>query len=95
MNSEARKRALRAALAVTAVSGLVGCAESHTTGDASVGDAEVVMDAVVVRDAGPADAGCGAEIPQTEDCCNERGWFWDGSECLNGVPGPFVPPEMV
>lgn len=86
---DVRGRALRAALAVTAVAG-VGCSESHAVGDASV----VPTDAAQIRDAG-FDAGCDLVAPQDPACCDQAGGFWESGECIVAVPGPFVPPEVV
>lgn len=32
--------------------------------------------------------------PETEECCELVGGWWEGGECLVAVPGPFVPPPM-
>lgn len=94
----ARRRALRAARAVTLGAALVGCSSSHDVPlDGAVTDAPA-PDAPIVADAG--DGGplvCPPVFPPTtEECCEqEAGGFWDGERCIVAVPGPFVPPRMV
>jgi hypothetical protein len=61
------------------------------------------------RDLGPRDLGhdLGEDMgscptdpfgtpPETRECCDEIGGWWDDSTdtCLVAVPGPFVPPPM-
>jgi len=53
------------------------------------------------QDLGPRDMGsCPTDPfgtpPETEECCDVIGGFWDDAseECLVAVPGPFVPPSM-
>ncbi len=92
-----RRRALRAAQAVTLGLAMAACGESHVVGDAG-------SDAVV-RDGGfdaGSDAGFDAsecsDPPSTRECCElVAGGFWDDvtDMCLFAVPGPFVPPRMV
>ena len=100
--NKARARALRAAQVVTmslALAGaplvLGGCNESHTPSS----DSGTVADTGGSTDTGSGgtDAStCDEWNPQTEDCCNESGGFWDPENgCAIAVPGPFVPPAMV
>ena len=82
-----RKRALRAAYAVTIGVTLAasGCGETHEPADA-------------MPDVMTADAGCAPGFPETEECCEEWGGEWIASGDGTGgcsVPGPFVPPRMV
>lgn len=53
------------------------------------------------RDLGPADMGsCPTDPfgppPETRECCDAIGGWWDdeSEQCLVAVPGPFVPPPM-
>ena len=50
----------------------------------------------MTADMGSCPAGSFDPPPETEECCNEIGGYWDGAagECLVAVPGPFVPPSM-
>ena len=85
----ARRRALRAAQAVTLGLALAGCADSHSVGDASA-DA-------LVSDAGFDASEC-TDPPTTRACCELwAGGLWDDARrmCLIAVPGPFVPPRLV
>ena len=94
--SSARRRALRAAHAVTLGLGLAaatsGCSSSHGPGP---GDASVPTDATAdAADAAP-DGAVDCSSPEwwnMEACCEPSGGFWDGTGCL--VPGPFVPPDV-
>ncbi len=96
---EARKRALRAARAVTlGVSMTLGgaaCSASHP----APGDASPPTDAAPdgASDA-TADADTGVDCSgddwwSVEECCEASGGFWDPSGGC-AVPGPFVPPAM-
>lgn len=96
-HAEARRRALRAARAVTLgvfALGPVGCASTVSDG---LEDAEV--DAAGAVDAGPTDVAADAPTRCTQDagteawtrCCASIGWDWNrGCEAW----GPFVPPAM-
>ncbi|MCA9604713.1 MAG: hypothetical protein KC619_03930 [Myxococcales bacterium] len=94
---ERRRRALRAARAVTLSlalgAGAAGCSMAHAPeGDAGPDPA----DSGIV-DSGTADAGevdcTTAEWWDTEVCCELSGGFWQpGGGCA--VPGPFVPPDL-
>ena len=94
--ARARRRALRAARAVTmgvALGGAAACSQSHDRGPAE--DASVRTDAAMPVDSGPPDAGCTEWPPETEACCDAEGGFWDpGFGCSVAVPGPFVPPDV-
>ena len=87
-HSDARRRALQAARAVTLglTMAAVGCASSHETADAK-------------RDAGAEDCTY-MNMGDTERCCELLGGSWSEgppAEDLPGVcavPGPFVPPSM-
>lgn len=93
-NSSPRRRALRAARAVTlgVALGVAGCGTSHTpTPDGHLADGGR-PDAA--RDAGTKDAGTCATPDTSQECCDLAGGFWDGRACAIAVPGPFVPPSM-
>ena len=79
--SDARRRALRAARAVTLGLAMVGCGESHSPDDVMPTDASV-----------DASSTCDPYW-ETEACCEEFGGIWDDSGAC-AVPGPFVPPAM-
>lgn len=90
---DARRRALRAARAVSLSVALAGaslasaCSDRHGPGTA---DASVRSDAST-----GADAGCTACPPETEECRDAEGGFWDPDYgCSVAVPGPFVPPDL-
>lgn len=103
LRKKARRRALRAAQVVTLGLAMAspGCGDSHTADDVSETDAGPMVDAATSLDQGLADMGtCPADPfvtpPETEECCDEIGGFWDESteSCSVAVPGPFVPPSM-
>ncbi len=97
--AHARSRALRAALAVTA---LAGCSSSIEP----TADAEVRSDAAACPERNPTSEECCTEAgrhwvgyccPESfgsaEECCAAQGGvFVSDSSCV--VPGPFVPPAM-
>ncbi len=92
---ERRRRALRAARAVTLSlalgAGAAGCSMAHSP-DTDAGPDPV--DAAVAdagTDAGPIDCS-GPEWWNSEACCEMNGGFWSGGGCA--VPGPFVPPDL-
>jgi hypothetical protein len=89
-----------------------GCGDSHTVDDVSETDAGPMVDAAMSldqgladlgRDLGPEEADMGmcpedpfVTPPETEECCDEIGGWWDeaSESCSVAVPGPFVPPSM-
>lgn len=105
-HAEARRRALRAARAVTlgvfalspagcasTVSDVIGDAEVDAAGAADAGPTDVAVDA------GPTDVAADVPTRCTQDagteawtrCCASIGWDWNrGCEAW----GPFVPPAM-
>lgn len=102
-HERARRRALRAARAVTlGIFAMGGCANTVTesSGDAAPEDAAVAAsEDVAAADAGLADVA--ADVPRRCDqdggseawtrCCTEIGWDWNrGCEAW----GPLAPPAM-
>lgn len=85
---EARRRALRAARAVTMGLALTaaGCSNSHGPGE----DASMPSDAEA--DSGFDGVCDDAGVSEDPDCCEMSGGVWSGGACA--VPGPFVPPSM-
>ncbi|MAQ13634.1 MAG: hypothetical protein CMN30_02440 [Sandaracinus sp.] len=80
--------------------------DAHPPGDAGPGDLGQDARPPDPRDAGPMDAdvavdmGCPTDPfgtpPETEECCEAVGGWWDEAtgQCAVAVPGPFVPPAM-
>ena len=89
-----------------------GCGDSHEVDDTVEADGGPTVDASRPLDQGLADLGrdLGPEAmdmgacpedpfvnpPETEECCEAIGGWWDEAEesCAVAVPGPFVPPSM-
>ncbi len=93
-----RRRALRAAQAVTlglAMVGAGGCSDSHETGE-DTGTDTMMADAGEDTNAPDTNVDCSTDEfpPSTEACCDEFGGFWVDDRCEVAVPGPFVPPRM-
>lgn len=87
---EARRRALRAARAVTMGLALAAagpaCSSSHGPGE----DASMPSDAEA--DSGDDPCSDGATASDDRECCEATGGTWSGGACA--IPGPFVPPSM-
>lgn len=94
--SDRRRRALRAARAVTLSLALgasaAGCSMAHAP-DGDAGPEPVDSGtADAGHDAGPIDCTT-SEWWNSQECCEMNGGFWtEGGGCA--VPGPFVPPDL-